>query len=55
MQTFVTSAIRFQSPYGDFGTLTEIKDRYALAVSYVFQSPYGDFGTLTPTKCILTA
>ena len=36
----------FQSPYGDFGTLTRgFYQRPTLF--YLFQSPYGDFGTLT--------
>ena len=37
---------RFQSPYGDFGTLTE-KQSWIESRKRLFQSPYGDFGTLT--------
>ena len=36
----------FQSPYGDFGTLTSNRIIYKI-FDYQFQSPYGDFGTLT--------
>ena len=38
--------ISFQSPYGDFGTLTMFQNKKADVV-WLFQSPYGDFGTLT--------
>ena len=37
----------FQSPYGDFGTLTLDEIIEATYKAAVFQSPYGDFGTLT--------
>ena len=39
----------FQSPYGDFGTLTLTQKR-RIARLTKFQSPYGDFGTLTCTE-----
>ena len=39
----------FQSPYGDFGTLTKL-DGFEETHSFKFQSPYGDFGTLTSTE-----
>ena len=42
--------LKFQSPYGDFGTLTSIFVTVTGLSITVFQSPYGDFGTLTPLK-----
>ena len=37
----------FQSPYGDFGTLTDLMVVLIDLAMSQFQSPYGDFGTLT--------
>ena len=37
----------FQSPYGDFGTLTTDIFIANDTLCVMFQSPYGDFGTLT--------
>ncbi len=37
----------FQSPYGDFGTLTRYDWHPNGHNAQTFQSPYGDFGTLT--------
>ena len=46
----------FQSPYGDFGTLTRYDWHPNGHNAQTFQSPYGDFGTLTTiTTCSLDA
>ena len=39
--------LSFQSPYGDFGTLTVRMFTLSNNFNIMFQSPYGDFGTLT--------
>ena len=37
----------FQSPYGDFSTLTTFRKNAPIRSKPAFQSPCGDFGTLT--------
>ena len=40
----------FQSPYGDFGNVTNVLLALLVLLAKLFQSPYGDFGNVTPAS-----